>query len=96
MAAIMALKNGNISARTKHFDIKWRWLAQGAIKAFFEFLHVRSPDMTSDLLTKMPGLVQIWLQLVNHLSGAEVRTSRMLIEAQKREKGTPFPTMALK
>ena len=91
MAAIMALKNGNVSARTKHIDIKWRWLVQGAISALFEFLHVRTTDMTSDLLTKMPGLVQLWLDLVNHLSGAEIRTSRMLIQAQKREKGKPFP-----
>jgi hypothetical protein len=96
MAAIMAMKNGHVSARTKHFDIKWRWLVQGAVRKLFEFLHLRSGDMTSDLLTKMPGLVQTWLELVNHLSGAEIRTSRMLMEAQKREKGTSFPSDLLK
>ena len=39
----------------------------------------------------MPACTATWNALNAHVSGRERRTARMLVKAQKREKGEPFP-----
>ena len=92
MAAIQAIKNGELSARTKHFDVKVRWMGQLARRAIVECIHLRGTDMTADLLTKAITTMTWWNTLNPHLSGKERRTAKQLVQAQKREKDTPFPT----
>ena len=89
MSAIQALRNPTYHARTKHIAVKWHWLAQH-IGVIFELIHVRTGDMTADLLTKA-AVLRIWLGLFPHLSGAEQRSSREVIEAQSRERDVAFP-----
>jgi hypothetical protein len=91
MAAIQALKNGHLSARTKHIDVKFRWLLQLYDRSMVEYIHLRTGDMSPDLLTKMPACAAIWNALNAHVSGRERRTAKMLVKAQRREKGEPFP-----
>jgi hypothetical protein len=91
MAAIQALKNGHLSNRTKHIDVKSRWLLQLDDRGLVEYLHIRTDDMSPDLLTKIPACAAIWNALNGHISGRERRTARMLVKAQKREKGEPYP-----
>jgi len=91
MAAIQALKNGHLSARVKHIEVKSRWLLQLDGREMVEYIHIRTGDMSPDLLTKMPACAAIWNALNAHVSGRERRTARMLVKAQKREKGEPFP-----
>jgi hypothetical protein len=47
--------------------------------------------MTADLLTKAITTMTWWNTLNPHLSGKERRTAKQLVQAQKREKDTPFP-----
>jgi hypothetical protein len=91
MAAIQAIKNGELSARTKHFDVKVRWMGQLTRRAIVECIHLRGTDMTADLLTKAITTMTWWNTLNPHLSGKERRTAKQLVQAQKREKDTPFP-----
>lgn len=56
MAAIMALKRGHMSARTKHIDVKFRWMADLPKRLIAEYIQLRSADITSDLLTKVTSL----------------------------------------
>ena len=89
MAAVLSLKNPVYHARTKHVDIKWHWLRQH-IGSSFALYHVRTGDMSADLLTKMP-VFRIWTSLLPHITGEEVRSSDTIIAAQSREKGADFP-----
>jgi hypothetical protein len=90
MAAIQALKNPSFHARIKHVDIKWHWL-RNLIGSVFALFHVRSSDMSADLLTKMPTL-KIWMSLLQHVIGEEVRNSADVIVAQKRAKDSVYPS----
>jgi hypothetical protein len=93
MAAIQALRNPTFHARTKHVAVKWRWL-QSHNGNDFDVKHVRSLDMTADLLTKMPNS-HVWSTLLSHLLGHESRLSADLIQAQERPKDTDFPSKGL-
>lgn len=90
MAAIQALNNPVFHARTKHVAIKWHWL-RSLIGTIFILVHVRTEDMSADLLTKMP-VYRTWLILVPTILGEEWRSSEVIIGAQSREKGADFPT----
>jgi hypothetical protein len=90
MAAIQSLKNHVFHARTKHVAVKWHWLRQ-KIGTVFSLYHVRSEDMTADILTKM-AIIRVWSNLLPHLMGLEVRSSKCIIDAQLREKGASFPS----
>ena len=89
MAAILALKNPVYHARSKHVAIKWHWLRQH-IGTNFALYHVRTGDMSADLLTKM-AIFRVWSSLLPHMIGEEVRSSDDIIAAQSREKGADFP-----
>jgi len=89
MSAIQTLKNPVFHARTKHIAIKWHWLRQ-YIGTIFDVIHVRTEDMSADLLTKMP-VYKIWESLLPHITGNETRSSSDIILAQGREKGAVFP-----
>ena len=71
MAAILALKNPVYHARSKHVAIKWHWLRQH-IGTNFALYHVRTGDMSADLLTKM-AIFRVWSSLLPHMIGEEVR-----------------------
>ena len=60
----------------------------------FEVKHVRSLDMTADLLTKMPNF-HVWSTLLSHLFGHEPRSSAEILQAQERPKDTEFPSKGL-
>jgi hypothetical protein len=95
MAAINGLKNNSVQARTKHIDVKWRWLAQymgneSESEKCFNIVHIRSIDLTTDLMTKH-ALRKVWDTLIEHLMGWQCRSSKELIEAQKRPKDTEYP-----
>ena len=89
MSAVQSLKNPVFHARTKHIDIKWHWLRQH-IGSNFSLYHVRTVDMSADLLTKM-AVFRVWCSLLPHILGEEVRSSTEIIAAQSREKGADFP-----
>jgi hypothetical protein len=89
MSAVQALKNPVFHARTKHVDIKWHWLRQH-MGPDFTLYHVRTGDMSADLLTKM-AVFRIWCSLMPHIIGEEARSSGDIIAAQSREKGADFP-----
>ena len=91
MGAIQALKNPTMHSRTKHIDIKFKWLAsmEGETKAFI-IHHVRTGDMTADLLTKAVSRL-VFISLLKHLLGLEIRASYQLLKAQERAKGDDFP-----
>ena len=82
LSAIQALKNPVFHARTKHVDIKWHWLRQH-MGSNFNLYHVRTSDMSADLLTKMV-VFRIWHSLLPHIVGEESRSSREIIAAQSR------------
>lgn len=71
MSAIQALKNRVYHARTKHVAVKWRWLVQ-YIGTIFDICHLRSGDMTADLLTKA-AMRKVWLELIQALMGTKPR-----------------------
>ena len=90
MAAIQALRNSSFHACIKHVDIKWHWL-RNLIGSIFALHHVRSADMAADLLTKMPTL-RVWLSLLPHVLGEELRSSTEVVVAQTRAKDVVFPS----
>ena len=90
MAAIQALRNSSFHACIKHVDIKWHWL-RNLIGSIFALHHVRSADMAADLLTKMPTL-RVWLSLLPHVLGEELRSSTEVVVAQTRAKDVEFPS----
>lgn len=94
MAAIQALRNSVYHARTKHVAVKWKWLSQ-FIGNIFKLYHVRTGDMTADLLTKATVL-KVWTELFRVLMGMEQRFSHMLISAQERPRGEAFPSLTEK
>ena len=89
MSAIQALKNPVYHARTKHVAVKWRWLAQH-VETVFELCHLRTTDMTADLLTKATAF-RTWLELIRPLMGRVHRSSSQLVAAQERMRGADFP-----
>ncbi|MBT6225962.1 MAG: hypothetical protein HOI47_04810, partial [Candidatus Scalindua sp.] len=79
--------------RMKNVAVKWRWM-QNHDGDDFEVKHMRSLDMTADLLTKMPNF-HVWSTLLSHLLGHEPRSSAEIIQAQERPKDTEFPSKGL-
>ena len=89
MAALNAIKNPALRQRSKHIDIKFKWLLMHA-KVAFELRHVRSGDMSADLMTK-PTVLSIFISLLPHVMGKEIRSSIELTLAQGRPKDAPYP-----
>ena len=61
MAATQALKNGHLSARVKHIEVKSCRLMQLDGREMVEYIHIRTGDMSPDLRTKMPACAAIWM-----------------------------------
>jgi hypothetical protein len=88
-AALYALKNPALRTRSKHIDVKIKWLMMNYLQHFI-YIHVRTEDMTADLLTK-PSALKVWVELIGHLMGIDMRSSVQLHLAQERAKGLPYP-----
>jgi hypothetical protein len=88
-AALYAIRDPALRTRSKHIDVKIKWLLMHYLKCFI-FIHVRTEDMTADLLTK-PSALRVWVELIEHLMGVDIRGSVQLQLAQERAKNTPFP-----
>jgi hypothetical protein len=86
---LYALKNPALCTRSKHIDVKIKWLMMNHLKCFM-YIHVRTEDMTADLLTK-PSALKVWVELIGHLMGIDMRGSVQLQLAQERAKGLPYP-----
>jgi hypothetical protein len=87
--ALYAIRDPALRTRSKHIDVKIKWLLMHYLKCFI-FIHVRTEDMTADLLTK-PSALRVWVELIGHLMGVDIRGSVQLQLAQERAKNTPFP-----
>jgi hypothetical protein len=68
-AALYAIRDQALRNRSKHIDVKIKWLLMYYLKCFI-FIHVRTEDMTADLLTK-PSALQVWVDLIGHLMRME-------------------------
>jgi hypothetical protein len=88
-AALYAIQDPALRTRSTHMDVKIKWLLMHYLKCFI-FIHVRTEDMTADLLTK-PLALRVWIELIGHLMGVDIRGSVQLQLAQERAKNTPFP-----
>jgi hypothetical protein len=88
-AALYALKNPALCTRSKHIDVEIKWLMMNYLQHFI-YIHVRTEDMTADLLTK-PSALKVWVKLIRHLMGIDMRSSVQLQLAQERAKGLPYP-----
>jgi hypothetical protein len=89
-AALYAIKNPALRARSKHIDVKIKWLLMHYLKCFI-FIHVRTEDMTADLLTK-PSALRVWVELIGHLMGVDIRGSVQLQLAQGGLRTLYFPS----